>query len=61
MLRITVTKGEGNMSGIEIVVGVIIGILFELLSNTEGTPSEHGIASNKVDHRFRTVEIGLTE
>jgi hypothetical protein len=51
------------MSGIEIVVGVIIGILFELLSNTEGTPSEHGIASNRgtVDNPLRTAGLGITE
>jgi hypothetical protein len=46
------------MSGIEIVVGVIIGVLFELLSNTEGTPSEQGTASNlgTVEKPFKTVE-----
>jgi hypothetical protein len=26
------------MIGAEIVIGVIIGVLFELFSNTEGTP-----------------------
>jgi hypothetical protein len=28
------------MTGAEIVIGVIIGVLFELWSNTEGTPLE---------------------
>ena len=28
------------MIGAEIVIGVIIGVLFELWSNTEGTPLE---------------------
>ena len=28
------------MTGVEIVIGVIIGVLFELWSNTEGTPLE---------------------
>jgi hypothetical protein len=29
------------MTGAEIVIGVIIGVLFELWSNTEGTPLEN--------------------
>jgi hypothetical protein len=29
------------MTGAEIVIGVIVGVLFELWSNTEGTPREH--------------------
>jgi hypothetical protein len=41
--------GENFMTGAEIVIGVIIGVLFELWSNTEGTPFENlavkGIAS----------------
>jgi hypothetical protein len=32
------------MTGAEIVIGVIIGVLFELLSDTEGTPSEGELA-----------------
>jgi hypothetical protein len=28
------------MTGAELVIGVIIGVLFELWSNTEGTPLE---------------------
>lgn len=36
---ITTTKEKG-MTGAEIVIGVIIGVLFELWSNTEGTPHE---------------------
>ena len=28
------------MTGAEIAIGVIIGVLFELWSNTEGTPLE---------------------
>jgi hypothetical protein len=29
-----------DMTGAEFVIGVIIGVLFELWSNTEGTPHE---------------------
>ena len=36
------------MTGAEIVIGVVIGVLFELWSNTEGTPHDdlavHGTA-----------------
>ena len=35
------------MAGAEIVIGVIIGVLFELWSNTEGTPHE-GLAAQGV-------------
>jgi hypothetical protein len=47
------------MIGTEIVIGVIIGVLFEVLSNTEGTPSERGSDSNRrtVENPFRTIEI----
>jgi hypothetical protein len=47
------------MIGAEIVIGVIIGVLFEILSNTEGTPSERGSDSNRgtVANPFSTVEI----
>ena len=38
---ITYDKGEDIMTGAEIVIGVIIGVLFELWSNTEGTPLEN--------------------
>ena len=34
-------QGEDIMTGAEIVIGVIIGVLFELWSNTEGTPLEN--------------------
>jgi hypothetical protein len=47
------------MIGAEIVIGAIIGVLFELWSNTEGTPSEHRIDSNlgTVENPFRTIEV----
>ena len=47
------------MIGAEIVIGVIIGVLFELLSNTEGTPSERRGDSNPgtVENPFRTIEV----
>jgi hypothetical protein len=35
------------MTGAEIVIGVIIGVLFELWSNTEGTPLED-LAANSI-------------
>ena len=38
---ITYDQGEDIMIGAEIVIGVIIGVLFELWSNTEGTPLEN--------------------
>jgi hypothetical protein len=49
------------MNGAEIVIGVIIGVLFEVTSNTEGTPSEHGSNSNpgKVKNPFRTIELAI--
>ncbi len=48
------------MIGIEIAVGVIIGVLFELLSDTEGTPSERGSDSypGTLENPFKTIEIG---
>jgi hypothetical protein len=47
------------MIGAEIVIGVIIGVLFELLSDTEGTPSERRSDSNRgtAENLFRTIEI----
>lgn len=47
------------MIGPEIVIGVIIGVFFELLSGTQGTPSEHRSDSNRgrVESAFRTIEI----
>jgi hypothetical protein len=49
------------MIGAEIVIGVIIGVLFEVTSNTEGTPSEQGSDSNpgKVKTPFRTIELAI--
>ena len=49
------------MIGAEIVIGVIIGVLFEVTSNTEGTPSEQGGDSNpgKVKTPVRTIEIAI--
>jgi hypothetical protein len=35
------------MTGAEIVIGVIIGVLFELWSNAEGTPLEN-LAGNSI-------------
>jgi hypothetical protein len=48
------------MIGVEIGVGVIIGLLFELLSDTEGTPSERESDSyaGTLENPFRTTEIG---
>jgi hypothetical protein len=49
------------MIGAEIVIGVIIGVLFEVTSNTEGTPSEQGSDSNpgKVKTAVRTIELAI--
>jgi hypothetical protein len=49
------------MIGAEIVIGVIIGVLFEVTSNTEGTPSEQGSDSNpgKVKTPVRTIELAI--
>jgi hypothetical protein len=55
------------MIGAEIVIGAIIGVLFELWSNTEGTPSERRSDSNlgTAENPFRTIEIataaGITQ
>ena len=45
--------------GAEIAIGVIIGVLFELFSNTEGTPRERRNHSNSgtLENRFRTIRI----
>jgi hypothetical protein len=47
------------MIGAEVVIGVIIGVPFELLSNTEGTPSgrERNSNSGTVENSFITIEI----
>jgi hypothetical protein len=47
------------MMGAEIVIGVIIGVLFELFSNTEGTPftRESNSNSGAVEDSFITIEI----
>jgi hypothetical protein len=54
-------KGGNGMSGAEIVIGVIIGVLFEVTSNSEGTPSEQGSDSNpgKVKTPFRSIELAI--
>jgi hypothetical protein len=54
-------KGGNGMIGAEIVIGVIIGVLFEVTSNTEGTPSEQGSDSNpgKVRTPVRTIELAI--
>jgi hypothetical protein len=54
-------KGGNGMSGAEIVIGVIIGVLFEVTSNSEGTPSEQGSDSThgKVKNPFRTIELAI--
>lgn len=46
------------MIGAEVVIGVIIGVLFELLSDTEGTPSKRESNSNSatVENSFITIE-----
>jgi hypothetical protein len=47
------------MMGAEIVIGVIIGVLFELFSNAEGTPLTRESNSNfgTVEDSFITIEI----
>lgn len=46
------------MIGAEIVIGVIVGVSFELLSDTEGTPSERGYSTpGTIENPFRTIEI----
>jgi hypothetical protein len=47
------------MIGTEIVIGVIIGVLCELFSDTEGTPSQcrSDLNPSTVENPFRTIEI----
>jgi hypothetical protein len=47
------------MTGAEIVIGVIIGVVFELLSDNQRTPSKRGSDSNPgtVQNPFRTIEL----
>ena len=47
------------MMGAEIAIGVMIGVLFELFSNTEGIPLKRESNSNSgtVEDSFITIEI----